>query len=193
MNRIVLALMVVFASGTSVFSQPTEAPIHVNVRLFSMTHEAMDALMEDGLTRAELDGLETSAFKSGRLIENEEPIAIVPGRTEIEIPRDKLMALREQAAGKIVVFMFELVRSGDVDDAVEITRRSYSLGEKDGEEVKIRDKKSYSLFPEKMPSYRIMDYRYGSISQYKEFYYELHMAIGSGDYEYTLYLNMQTD
>lgn len=193
MNRIALAILVVITAGASAFAQSVEAPVHVNFRLFSMTHEAMDALMEDGLTRAELDGLESSAFKSGRLFESEDPIAIVPGRTEIEIPRDKLLALREQAADKIVVFMFELVRSGDVDGAVEITRRSYSLGEKDGEEVKIRDKKSYTLFPAKTPSYRIMDYRFGSIAQYKEFYYELHMAIGGGDYEYTLFLNMQTD
>ena len=193
MNRILLLIAIVCMTSVNAASQVAEAPLQVNVRVFSMTHAAMDALKEDGLTRAELSSLETRAFKAGGLLEGEDPLAIGPGRTEIEIPRDKLLSLREQAADRIVVFMFELVRAGDEDAAVNITRRSYSLGEKDGETVKIRDKKSQLLFPEKTPSYRIMDYRLGSISQYQEFYYELHMSMGGDDFEYTLYLNMRTD
>ncbi|MDP8245862.1 MAG: hypothetical protein P9L94_17395 [Candidatus Hinthialibacter antarcticus] len=193
MNRIFLIVAIVCMTSMGVSSQAAETPLQINVRVFSMTHEAMDELKKDGLTRAELDSLESRAFKAGGLFEGEGPLEIAPGRTEIEIPRDKLLSLREQAADRIVVFMFELVRTGDEDAAVEIVRRSYSLSEKDGESVKIRDKKSQSLFPEKTPKHRIMDYRFGSIAQYQEFYYELHLTLGGDDFEYTLYLNMQTD
>ncbi len=193
MKRYWLIAVLISTIGFYSHAQPVEAPLQVNVRVFSMTHEAMAALKDEGFTRAELTALQTDYFKAGGLFEGEDPLSVGPGRTEIEIPRNKLLALREQAAERIVVFMFELVRNGENDAAATIIRRSYSLGEKGGEVVKIRDKKSQSYFPEKTPTYRIMDYRFGSIAQYQEFYYELHMNMGGDDFEYTLYLNMQTD
>lgn len=173
--------------------QTVDAPLSIELRLFSISKAAMDSLMDEGLTRAELSQLQSEYFKSGVLFENETPIPIAPGTTDIEIPKEKLEQLRAQAPDSLVVFFYDIARSAEVEGPAEVARRSYSLQEHDGSIEKIREKQGKWVMPRGNADYRFMDYRFGNIATYQEFFYELHVKIGGDAYEYTLHIDMTTD
>lgn len=147
-----------------------ESPVTIHLYLFAMDEIEIKQVLQDGVTRAELDSLQGEFFAQNRLLETEKPLALAVGENNISIPAEKTASL---AQGKsTIVFFYEIIPANDTEEisAGTLSRHSYVVTEKNGN-VWVRD--GVWNYPAKSNSYRYFDFRYANVLGHVEFVYEL--------------------
>ena len=147
-----------------------ESPVIVKLYLFAMDEIEIKQVLTDGITRAELDSLQTDVFMQNRLLEAKEPVTLAVGENSIEIPTEKTNALMQGKS--MVVFFYEVMPAEGTEEisAGTLSRQSYAITEKE-EKALIRE--GVWNYPAKSASYRYFDFRYANVLGHVEFVYEL--------------------
>lgn len=169
-----------------IFSLPLSAqdsPVTIKLYLFAMDEMEIKQVLRDGVTRAELDSLQTEIFMQNRLLEAEEPVTLAVGENNIAVPTEKAGALTQGKS--TVVFFYEVVPAEGTEEisAGTLSRNSYVVTEKE-EKVLIRE--GVWNYPAKLPSYRYFDFRYANVLGHVEFVYELTAGFGGSPVVYKI-------
>jgi hypothetical protein len=155
-------------------------PVTINAYVFSIAETQIRSLMEDGLSRAELDLLQGKFFDAGCLLPKFKPLTVQSGENVIKISKEQILGMQETEETEVIVLFFEVVKKEGYEvGAGVINRLSYAVTvDKDGGQKRIGEKKSKWNYPANSPIYRYMDFRSAILFRYEQLVYDLNVVIG---------------
>ncbi|RJP34370.1 MAG: hypothetical protein C4527_02235 [Candidatus Omnitrophota bacterium] len=187
-----MLIAAVLVSQMAVLAWGQDSPVSIKAYVFSMSVSAVENLVDNGISRAELDRLQGDLFEKGSLLSEATPIALQIGDNPITITGDSLAALRKNPNANVVVFFFEITRQDENLKAGKSIRYGcYASMDGEDPEKKINVRVGRWQLPAGAKKTRYMYYRNAVQLQYPGYVFELNIPHGSDEIQYALQLKIK--
>jgi len=178
--------MLVCLSSINLYAQ--DDGIETHLYLFTMPAENMSSLLEDGVTRSELDAMQTDHFRQSSLVASDEAIALHEGEDTHTLSGEELNSLEGLGNDDHVVFMFYIARPQQDDyETFIINYRSYVAQDGDTDNPAAVKQGSWAM-PQNEQDYRYFDFRNVNRVRGNVFVYEIDIETGGETHSHKVVL-----